>query len=76
MKKLCIIIITIFLAQKGFAQTLQNFEWIGGPTYILRLGNFKIFLRKHNTINRPLKLVVFYLTLRCEDITGQPSNDP
>lgn len=41
MKNSCIII-AILLSQKGFAQTIKNFEWIGGPTYVLQLGSFKI----------------------------------
>lgn len=32
----------IFIGLKATAQHSDTFQWIGGPTYILRLGNFKI----------------------------------
>ena len=41
MKKICFVI-AILLSQKGFMQTNKSFEWIGGPTYLLQLGSFKI----------------------------------
>ncbi len=41
MKKNCFII-TILLSQKGFTQTATTSQWIGGPTYILQSGSFKI----------------------------------
>ncbi|HEY0666541.1 MAG TPA: MBL fold metallo-hydrolase [Sphingobacteriaceae bacterium] len=35
-------IILLLMIQTGFAQTSKSLKWIGGPTFLLQLGSFKI----------------------------------
>ncbi|PSL46140.1 L-ascorbate metabolism protein UlaG (beta-lactamase superfamily) [Chitinophaga niastensis] len=40
--KISLLIICVALAQISIAQSRKSFQWIGGPTYALQLGSFKI----------------------------------
>ncbi|WP_419788747.1 MBL fold metallo-hydrolase [Mucilaginibacter sp. X4EP1] len=40
--KITMLVVLIAFTQLAIAQTAKSFQWIGGPTYVLHLGSFKI----------------------------------
>jgi len=40
--KLTMLIVLTIITQLSVAQTAKTFQWIGGPTYVLHLGSFKV----------------------------------
>ena len=40
--KIILLITSILFSELVSAQQIKTFQWIGGPTYILQLGSFKI----------------------------------
>jgi N-acyl-phosphatidylethanolamine-hydrolysing phospholipase D len=42
MKNIKITVLFILFSKFAFTQQTKSFQWIGGPTYVLQLGNFKI----------------------------------
>ena len=40
--KLSVLVLLMLITQLAIAQSGKSFQWIGGPTYVLHLGSFKI----------------------------------
>lgn len=67
-RKLHILVITLFLSITGFAQSKKSMQWIGGPTYVLNLGSFKILA---DPMLGPKSKEAF--RIKVHPVTGEPN---
>lgn len=67
-RKLNILIITLLLSITGIAQSKKSMQWIGGPTYVLNLGSFKILA---DPMLGPKSKEAF--RIKVHPITGEPN---
>lgn len=66
--KILLFTIVLFFSIVGFAQAKKELQWIGGPTYILKLGGFKILA---DPMLGPKSKEAF--RIKIHPITGEPN---